>query len=224
MAGRDLRTLHNVEEDRAAVVLQIVGPKVENQLIVGDCPMFKKPRWTDWFAILGILVILGMIGWNRLEEWREKRRYEDRIAAFRPELVQPLILPADRVVAGESLSGRWETVAPNKHFGSTIVFDLSEDVADRRYDVEFTTKTCTWHHSSQRTAELREGVVVLDRPIAEAIGPVFRQLHCVRVGGRRALIPDVRSNDMAALLAAIENAESRNEWSDLQWLAYLRED
>jgi hypothetical protein len=29
---------------------------------------------------------------------------------------------------------------------------------------------------------------------------------------------------MAALLAAIENAESRNEWSDLQWLAYLRED
>lgn len=184
--------------------------------------MLRKPKLAEWFVILGIVALLSSLGWNEYMNCREYRRYEDRIDAFDPKSTPPLVLPAERIAERETLSGRW--VTRGQRHGSTLVFKRMEDANDRQYGVQFATHTCTANHKEERTAEYRDGRVSLDRPLAEALGPVYQQLYCVRVGTKRVLIPQARSEDMARLLAAIHNAEDHNEWHDLQALAYLYED
>jgi len=183
--------------------------------------MCSKFNCATWFILSVLFVILLSFGWRKYDDWRERRRYEDRIDAFDQETVSPLVLPADKVVIGELLSGRWVTTG--RRYGSTLVFEQMKEGNGERYGVEFTTHTCTERLSRVRTAEYRDGKVLLDKPVAEALGPVYQRLYCVRVGGKRALIPEVRSEDTKVLLTALHDAENRNEWRGLQALAYLYE-
>ncbi len=184
--------------------------------------MLRKLRCSEWFVILGIVAILSYLAWNQYVKWRERRWYEDRIDAFDRESVPPLVLPAERIVAHGTLSGRWVTAG--HRYGSTLIFKRVEEASDSHYRVEFATHTCITGHIAQRTAEYRDGRVTLDRPVAEALGAVYQQLRCVRVGTKRVLVSEARSEDMARLLAAIDNAEAHNQWDDLKALAYVHED
>lgn len=184
--------------------------------------MRRKLNCAEWFILSVVFVTVLSFGWRKYDEWRERRRYEDRIDAFHQETVSPLILPADKIVIGEPLSGRWVTAG--HRCGSTLVFEQMKEGNGQRYGVEFTTHTCTERLNREHTAEYRDGKVLLDKPVAEALGPVYQRLYCVRVGGKRALIPEARSEDAKGLLAALHDAENRNEWSGLQALAYLYED
>ena len=184
--------------------------------------MLKRPTCVEWFVVLVILVILFSLARDKYDRWQTRRRYENRIVAFDQKMVAPLVLPAERIIVDERLSGRWVTLGHRN--SSTLIFKRAEDGCDFQYRVEFTTHTCTGSHNAECTAEYRDGKVFLERPLAEALGPVFQQLYCVRVGSRRVLIPGTISEDTTELLAAIHNAESRNEWRDLQALSYLFKD
>jgi len=156
------------------------------------------------------------------DKWRMRRSYEDRIDSFDQKTVPPLILPAERILIGETLAGRWVTARSRRR--STLIFRPMGEGDNSRYRVQFATQMCTSHFDDERTAEFRDGKSLLDRPVAEALGPVYQQLHFARVGSRRVLIPDVRSKDAVGLFAAIHKAKSRNQWHDLKALAYIYED
>jgi len=184
--------------------------------------MSIKPRCSEWFCIFGMLFFLSFPAWDEYHKWQQCRRYENRIDAFDQKTVSPLILPVERILAGETLAGRWVTARSRR--SSTLIFRPMGVGDNSRYRVRFATQMCTSNFDDERTAEFRDGKSLLDRPVAEALGPVYQQLHFVRVGSRRVLIPDVRSKDTAGLLAAIHKAKSHNQWHDLKALAYIYED
>ncbi|HBO45087.1 MAG TPA: hypothetical protein DD670_14390 [Planctomycetaceae bacterium] len=182
--------------------------------------MWSRLRWTDWCAVAAILLILNLLLFQKYADWKSHRQYELRIAAFDQDEFAPWILPAERLVADETLTGRWKRVR-RKYDGSTLVFERSSEANGEKYRVEFATHTCTAQHKATRTAEYSGGQVSLDRPVADAIGPVYQRLHCVRVADTKVLIPEIASQDVAALLTAIEEAESRGEWDSLRSLIYV---
>ncbi|MBN2475304.1 MAG: hypothetical protein JXB62_11885 [Pirellulales bacterium] len=89
------------------------------------------------------------------------------------------------MVAEESLAGEWATAARRR--GSTLTFTQPAKQKDRRCRVAFKTHWCMGGQKEQRTAESRDGMVLLDRPVAEILGPVYQRLCCVRVGDLRRL-------------------------------------
>jgi len=167
-------------------------------------------------ALLATLLSLALRGYNK---WQERRWYEDRIRAFDPKEAASLTLPPKRVVRNGSLSGRWTMVG--RRYRSTLIFRQTQERDESHYQTEFATHMCTRSYSSDGTAEFREGRVFLGKPVAESHGPVYQQLYCVHVGGRRVLIPMGKLDDTEELLDAIHKAETENEWLGLQSMAYL---
>lgn len=175
------------------------------------------------FVVLATVAILSLLAWDQYGRWQARRRHEIRINAFDESKVPPVVLPANRIVKNEPLAGRWVRTV-GRGFNSVLVFEAPVEGTARPYRVEFSTHTSTSSHRNRRTAEYSDGQVTLDRPVAETSGPVYRRLHCARVGNKRILIPETRSDKTAELRAAIRGAEKDGEWRDLEALTYIRQD
>lgn len=165
------------------------------------------------------VVVLSSFGWRMHDEWQEDRAYEDRNAAFRQVTVSPLILTSGKIARGESLSGRW--VRAGRRGSSALVFEQIKEGNGHGYGVEFTTRGCTASHHLKRTAESRDGTVVLNKPVAEALGPAYQRLCCFHAGDKRALVPATTSADAKRLLVAIRHAENSDQWDEVRALAYI---
>lgn len=187
-----------------------------------DLMLLRKVTACEWLAAFGILLVGSLLASLYLGEWRERSLYEQRLAAFDPEAVPPLVLPADVgiVDAGEDLSGRW--MLGGRWRRAILVFDGKTENDRRHYEVSFGFYTCTSGYSSELSAEQRGDRVWMSMPLAEGTGPIYQKFACIIVGTRRVLVPEGRSHDPKVLAAAIREAE-RGEWRGLQEIAYLEQ-
>jgi len=181
--------------------------------------MRKMPSLAEFFIIAVGLVIFLSLAWSWYDKWQERTWHEGRIRSFDPNESGLLTMPSERLIRDGSLAGRWTMVAPR--YGSTLVFCQTEEKNESHYQIKFATHTCRRRNRSDGTAEFHEGIVTLGRPVAESLGPVYQQLYCVDVGGKRVLLPRGKPEHTKALSNAIRKAEAQNQWDSLHAMAYL---
>jgi hypothetical protein len=61
---------------------------------------------------------------------------------------------------------------------------------DGRFDVRFSSGGCLGGLDLTRTAEAKEGTILLDLPVREYAGTTYQRLYVVRVQGKEYLLPD----------------------------------
>jgi len=146
-------------------------------------PTLRKPTTAETVTLWAILAVFaGMIlipDSATSTRWGLERRAQNWTPTIVPALADQSLLATD-----VELAGKWS----NHHRLTRSSFAFSK-TSDRGYDADFITGGCLGGCRLSRTASVQNGVVTLDRAVAEYILRTYNTLYAVRIDGQEYQVP-----------------------------------
>jgi hypothetical protein len=122
------------------------------------------------------------------KEYGSTREVEKRLADWKPTKENDQVPRPGLRSPKTDVAGRWEIRSDGNLQVSTLTV---RRLGQSDFEVELWHGCCVAHWRLKRTARYADGVLVLDRPVEEPYGRVYRRLYAVRIAGRECLLPDV---------------------------------
>lgn len=111
--------------------------------------------------------------------------------------------------------GEWNEFAPMA--GSSMSIEKADSC---RLQVHFYAQGCLDSWSLSRTGFYRNGILELDRPVAEYLPRVYKKLYTLKVGNRDYLVPDILAQDFKECLS--KDGETITDTIGVNFCAFKR--
>ncbi|MSR59558.1 MAG: prepilin-type N-terminal cleavage/methylation domain-containing protein [Planctomycetaceae bacterium] len=185
---------------------------VQNQPRLSD----GIPHGRNAFTLIELmlcLVILAIL-WSILFTDRPAQTHQEiekGIQNWKPS-DHPIVQPnAEWIHPDMDIVGNWSV---RRRLDSSAL--AIEKLDSGEYRVKFKTSGCLGGYDSERIGECRDGVLSLDKPLAEYFPGTYQKLYAVRVDESDCLLP-------AAFVPQFQAAVSTDP-SRLNWYVYRRAD
>lgn len=147
-------------------------------------------------VLIAIILILLALVLDPGSSAATRRQIEDRIAKWQPTDGDDEEPKPGRIVPEMDIVGNWEIRL--RRTGSGIGIQKGES---GRYRINFMTAGCLGSYKAERSAEFRDGILILDKPVAEYLSGVYQKLYAVRHQGTDYLLPEAFVSRFEAALS-----------------------
>lgn len=156
----------------------------------------RRPTIVESLTMVAVLGILTSLIFVPDSATSTRRSLERRARDWKRSSV-PTVTDRSLIATDIALSGEWTTRRRLNHTAFTFV-----ERTDGKYDVQFSTGGCLGGCKLSRVGTLSEGVLVLDRAVAEYVPRTYDTLYAIRIDDIEYLLPADSVRDFERAIAS----------------------